>query len=536
MKNPYNEVRANLQRSERLIAQYSEPTVGSAKQEILRRIEDHTLHVLVYGAYNAGKSTFVNALLEKACARVGDIPTTNRVESYDWDGYRLVDTPGINAPIEHEEITAAQLKRTQAVVVVVREGDQDAKDLYDRLFKMMSDKKEVFVVLNHEAETPEEIGILCDRIANLLMRYGGQHGVDEWVRSLPIFPVNLSTAWNGRSRQQAELTEHSGFTRFLNAFYDWTKNLDHETHHLDEVKAMVKNLWYDPALDECGRRRKSQDSERLAQLRDLEQGFVVRRNELHGEASRLITRNIEGIKSGIDSLLRKAQNESEFHQGIERIMEPVMSAVNQWLQVEVSTSSIFTATGSTSAHWQHGDGREGKAERSSGVIRELEGAARELAEDAVKKASDPQLWKGVFLKLRGTKTLELREFLRLKGKWHTTLGKYADNITGVVKAGAWLLNAGMAVYSVKRAHDEQERQNQQMVEAAKKHYSGAELVAGDLRRGLLSEVEGIIDREVDIWLHPVRSEIREIGQNASKQEEDCNQLADYQSQLEEIRF
>ena len=56
---------------------------------------------------------------------------------YDWNGYQLLDTPGVNAPIKHEQATAEQLARINAIMLVVREGDQDAKDVYDRLFSMI---------------------------------------------------------------------------------------------------------------------------------------------------------------------------------------------------------------------------------------------------------------------------------------------------------------------------------------------------------------------------------------------------------------
>ena len=535
MTNPYNDVRANLQRSEALVARHSNPKkVNSAKREILDRIDDQSLRILVYGAYNSGKSTLVNALLGEARAPTGGIPTTNRVDCYDWEGYQLIDTPGVNAPIEHEKITAEILKQSATVLLVVREGDQDTRDVYDRLCKMMRDKKEVFVVLNHEARHADEVGVMINRTFDMLVRSGRQHGIeDRRLLSVGIFPVNLYTAWNGRSRRQAQLTEHSGFTRFLNAFYDWTKNLDHETHHLDEVKGMVKSLWYAPALDECGRRRESlsRDDEKLEQLRNTESAFVARRNELRREASHVVAREIAGIRPEIVSLLRESTNESERHEGLMRIVEVVIAAVNQWLQDEVGTSSTVMATGSTTSLGGMEMDARGSGAGSGGV-----GLVSEAASAMECLSADTKIIKDALLALRGTKALGIRDLLALKGKWHTTLGRYAGNIGRVLKVGSWVLNAAMAVYSAKRAHDEQENQNRKMIEAVTVLHKVAEDVAGDLRRELLSEVERIIDHEADEWLNAVRSEIDEIRQNASEQEKSCQQLADYQSQLEEIHF
>ena len=48
---------------------------------------------MLFGAYNAGKSTLINALLGEERAVVGDIPTTDAVHRYDWDGHIMLDTP-----------------------------------------------------------------------------------------------------------------------------------------------------------------------------------------------------------------------------------------------------------------------------------------------------------------------------------------------------------------------------------------------------------------------------------------------------------
>lgn len=539
MRNPYNDVRANLRSSERLVAQHSDPTkVKSAKQEILRRIDDHTLHILVYGAYNSGKSTLVNALLGEARARVGDVPTTDRIDSYDWEGYRLLDTPGVNAPIDHEKTTAAQLKRTNAVVLVIREGDQDARDVYDRLFEMMRDKKTVFVVLNNELGSDEEIAVSISRIADILVRSGEQRGIDERsLRAVPIFPVNLYTAWNGRSRKQDKLTEHSGFGRFLDAFYDWTRSLDDETHHLSEVKDTVIRLWYAPASGECAKRRETPNGEELAELREMARVFAARKNQLHGEASRRTASAIDRVRPEIVSLLRESQSEDQARDRLMRIVEPVGSEVERWLNDELGVDSTVSTTENMSTAGIAGDVGEGEGSESvTSLIKKKVTPLIGEAQSIAKKAADPKIVKDVLLTLRRTKAFGIRDFLGLKGKWHTTLAKYAGRIANVARAGIWVLQVVMSVVEAKRAHDEQEKQNREMRQAVTGLYQVADSLCGDLKRQLLSDVDGIIDQEMDALISAVRKKIEELRQHASEQEERCQRLADYQAQLETIRF
>lgn len=530
MRNPFNDVKANLQRSECLVAQHSDPTkVRSAKQEILRRIDDHTLHILVYGAYNSGKSTLVNALLGEARARVGDVPTTDHIDSYDWEGYRLLDTPGVNAPIDHEKTTAAQLKRTKAVVLVIREGDQDARDVYDRLFEMMRDKKTVFVVVNHQLGNAEEIGALIRKIVDILEQSGGEHGIAvQSLHTIPIFPVNLYTAWNGRSRNQDKLTEHSGFGRFLDAFYDWTRTLDDETHHLSEVKDMVMRLWYAPASGECARRRETPSGEELAQWREKERELAARKNQLHGEASRRTERAIDRVKPNIFNLLRELPSDTDFHSRLPGIIGPAVHEMERWLSDKFGIDSTVSAMANTSFA-----GTTRDVVDAPGTSVDLESMMKELVQSALEKAADPKVVKDLLLKLRPT---DIGKILGLKGRWHTTLGRYAGTISKVAGAATWVLNVVMTIWDAKRAHDKQEEQNRQRLEAVTRLHQAANTVCGDLKRQLLSDVDGIIDQVMDAWISAVRKKIEELRQHASEQEERCQRLADYQAQLETIRF
>ena len=61
--------------------------------------------VMVYGIYNSGKSTLINALMRQEVAEMADRPMTNQISEFDRNEYVLVDTPGIDAPIAHEMVT-----------------------------------------------------------------------------------------------------------------------------------------------------------------------------------------------------------------------------------------------------------------------------------------------------------------------------------------------------------------------------------------------------------------------------------------------
>ena len=90
--------------------------VSNFEIELAERQAKPSPKVMVYGVYNAGKSTLINALAGKALARCDDIPTTDAVTAYSLGDIELLDTPGIDAPIEHEVISREQLEKSDVVV------------------------------------------------------------------------------------------------------------------------------------------------------------------------------------------------------------------------------------------------------------------------------------------------------------------------------------------------------------------------------------------------------------------------------------
>ena len=72
----------------------------------IEEISNHKLknikpYIMVYGIYNAGKSSIINELLGSDEAKVNDKPETAVVQEFEWNGYTLADTPGVGAPMDH---------------------------------------------------------------------------------------------------------------------------------------------------------------------------------------------------------------------------------------------------------------------------------------------------------------------------------------------------------------------------------------------------------------------------------------------------
>ena len=535
--NPYTQVRENLRRSEPLVSRHGQADkLHAILSEIEEKIEEKVLHILVYGAYNAGKSTLINVLLGEEQALVGDIPTTDRVDFYDWNGYRLVDTPGVNAPIKHERATADQLARTNAVVLVVREGDQDAKDVYMRLFSMMEQEKAIFIILNHQLDSAEEIVQSISRIGEILSHLAVEKGISQTqVERLPIYPMNLKTALSGRKQQREQLLAHSGFTHFVDAFADWTRQHDTHHHHLSEIKNTVKSLWYDPVIASLTELEEAQGSGAVDHLRDKERAVTAQKTRMHGAAYSMVQSEISGIRSSIGEVLESSESTQTADEALNRLLQPVFKKLEAWLHDELGEVQASIEVTADASQVNEGDGSEADKRGSSVTDLIVENRAK-VIENVGKFVTDKESVKGVLLAGRGMKAFGIRDVLKLKGKWASTLDKWATGFTRVAKGGLVVMQVGLAILDAVRADNRQKKENQEMRRLAVESYRAVDSVCSELKTDLVRMIDEVIEDTLGAELGRIREEIESVTKYWSGRESDYQELLGHRSQLDEIAF
>ena len=532
--NPYSQVLDNMHRSAPLVARYrNDEDLHVIQHDIARKIENKALHVLIYGAYNSGKSTLINVLLGEPRARVGDVPTTDRVDIFDWNGHRLLDTPGVNAPMEHEEVTADQLARTIAVVLVVREGDQDVMDVYSRLFAMITKKKAIFIILNHQLGVAEEILVASKRIGDVLSRFAADYGVTaEEAHTLPIYPVNLNTAWTGRMRSHAKLLEHSGCTQFEDAFVDWTRRHDNEHHHLSEIKDTVASLWYEPAIDRLAELVRAGDDDDAGPLRELERTLIGQKNRLHGVAYSKADSEVSKIRPDIVELIRDSETKEEADERLKCTLQPVLESIERWLNEELDGIDVRLSV-TTEIPEMSGDSSE-SAEESTAVRDILAGYGNEVWAKIVAAVTDKEQVKEVLVRARGIKQFGIRDILGLKGKWTRTLDKWAGGFTKGARGGVWALQGLTLVWEAKRTNERQKIVNQALREKAVEFQRTINMSCEALRSDLVRDIDEEIENKLGAAIVGVREQLGKIKADLSERDQHYQELLDYRSEMEEI--
>lgn len=161
--------------------------------------------IMFYGLYNAGKSTLINALCRETVAKVGDIPTTASIQGIPYQGYQLIDTPGIDAKQDHTEIARKEILQSDLILFVVDNADGfERQVVYKSIIEIVKMEKPVAVVINQknindaedvDLDVPElpSMQRTVAKVASNLHKQGIMENCDllqEKKYFLGYFPVN----------------------------------------------------------------------------------------------------------------------------------------------------------------------------------------------------------------------------------------------------------------------------------------------------------------------------------------------------------
>lgn len=215
MFDQFNHLRHLLEQARPVLKNYvADSELANLEQEITQRTQEQQPVVMVYGVYNAGKSTLINALAGAEVADVNDIPTTDRVDTYTIGDVTILDTPGIDAPIEHENITREQLAKSDAVVFVLSsDGVMEEQQTYEEMGKILRTGKPMLVVINNKSgykpQSADYIAVVERFRHNLKQHFADDSQVQQQLLQMEDFLVNARTALRGKLEDKPLLVEHS---------------------------------------------------------------------------------------------------------------------------------------------------------------------------------------------------------------------------------------------------------------------------------------------------------------------------------------
>lgn len=215
------------------------------------KIKNTKPQIMFFGLYNAGKSSLLNELLRDDVAKVADVPTTDHVDYYNWRGYTIADTPGVGAPIEHEEVTNEAIRKADVVLfVMTNAGSFEKKENYVRMKDIVDAGKKIIIVINDKSnflpqECYEEMMQVQQKIYDNMMALG----INNVKERFTILFVNAKLAHKGRTANKPLLWEKSQIAELESYILSEMKNSDdfavirHAIYEINQdVEAIVEAI------------------------------------------------------------------------------------------------------------------------------------------------------------------------------------------------------------------------------------------------------------------------------------------------------
>ncbi|MEG4203403.1 50S ribosome-binding GTPase [Microcoleus sp. Pol7_A1] len=178
--------------------------------------EQGILGVAFVGQYSAGKSTIISAMTGRRDIRIDADIATDKTTNYDWNGIKLIDTPGLFTDRQdHDEITYEAINKSDLLVFCL------TYMLFDSLtaenFKKLAYEKgyrwKMMLVINkmsdEAGEEEQKIVNYRQSLADALKPYS----LDEF----PICFIDAKDYCEGIDGKDDFLTEISRFPTFIEA-------------------------------------------------------------------------------------------------------------------------------------------------------------------------------------------------------------------------------------------------------------------------------------------------------------------------------
>ncbi len=262
--------------------------------------------IVIYGVYNAGKSSLVNALTGKEAAPVGKIPITDRISEYVYNNSVLIDTPGIDAPIEHEEIAKNTLYSADAVVFVMQNsGSFDCTVTAQELVTLIKRGVPTLVVFTRRDDMTAKDPVFSQIIHKLqlnIISAAEREGMKLDSANFPdVFLVDTKIALEGKKKGDEEMTESSGIVYFENRLNIMIAQCDKEKRKEQAFREIERQII--PMI--IGAVENKIPSEKIKALQEQIHGIENRKNtfimQCVQDAGTAVKNYGNGLRDGIEA-------------------------------------------------------------------------------------------------------------------------------------------------------------------------------------------------------------------------------------------
>jgi len=257
-----------------------------------QKAREPQVKVLLYGPYNSGKTTLINALAGEELFKVGPIPETMELQPKSFGEYEIIDSPGFNAPTPEAEELSKKCARWDADLVIIVSSIpylQDEK-LWQECEELLLTGKDVFIVGNMKEEINEQqIEDIKDNVYSKKARIQTKFKKKTGEIYGPYF-LNALSAFNARtSRPKKQALEMKSGIQF---FQREIQNYVMENKNLSGAITIANNISH--------------------YLEDKKEEIIkeVTKNNEHGVTIREAIKKVEGLKKDFEEFIDRMVDSS----------------------------------------------------------------------------------------------------------------------------------------------------------------------------------------------------------------------------------
>lgn len=191
-------------------------------QELKQYYEQGFLTVAFVGQYSAGKSTIISALTGRRDIRIGADITTDETANYNWNGIKLIDTPGLFTDRkDHDEITYDAIRQSDLLVFSLTYMLFDSITVanFKKLAYELGYRWKMMLVVNKMADGAGEEEELIVNYRKSLVAAIEPYSLDDF----PVCFIDAKDYCEGVDEKDDFLVEVSRFQTFTDELNTFTK-------------------------------------------------------------------------------------------------------------------------------------------------------------------------------------------------------------------------------------------------------------------------------------------------------------------------
>jgi len=517
-KNKYKEIVESIVNYSK--EEVSEEELNRFTEHIEEKLVNFKPTLMVYGTYNAGKSTLLNALFGKEeMAITGDSPETAEVKGYEYNGYTIYDTPGINAPIEHEEVTNEHLSKSEVILFVMsNDGSLEEEYVYNKISEIVKSNKPLLIVLNNKKGTDPSSTEAMEEMNKIninLSKIGDRNGIKNIEEKVSLCMVNVKTALKGKVENKKILLNRSNIKQLesmLNKLLLESGNNEVMNTLNLYIQDFINNV-----IDNIDSKIENPELKKVEELLTYLEKF---RQKSDIDLKNAVTNKVNILENGLRERLLNQSDTNEVNGYVEDITEEITallelkfgkisSTLDQKIEQFSEEMDAINISNETIIVESHDDENIETSKFEKGIKDVL--TNKELVTDVTKEA-----------------LLKMREFkILFKGKWEKTLGKYAGRF-------ATALTVAISAYEMYKAFSDHEKQ----LEAKRQHVLSAKNLskefADNIKTNIFNSIDEILGNVFDVLLKQYRDMSNRFNKDNSKLVRNKKILGELSQQVETL--